>query len=78
MRYHLTPVRMAIIKNPQTGAGESVEEILPLSDEAAAAAVLNHKMETEVKFIKRRMRMPYTCLFSYSLRDKNGFVSFCF
>ena len=81
MRYHLTPVRMAIINNPQTtGGGESVEErkSYDWSDEAAAAALLNHKMETEVKFITRRMRMPNTCLLSYSLWDKNGYVGFCF
>ena len=26
MRYHLTPVRMAVIKNQQKGAGEDVEK----------------------------------------------------
>ena len=29
MRYHLTPVRMVINKNPQTNAGEGVERREP-------------------------------------------------
>ena len=29
MRYHLTPVRMAVIKNQQKGAGEDVEKREP-------------------------------------------------
>ena len=31
MRYHLTPFRMAIIKNQQTSAGENVEKREPFA-----------------------------------------------
>ena len=52
MRYHLTPVRMAIIKKLQTSAGEGVEKREPPCIAGRSVSWYNHYGEQYEDFLK--------------------------
>ena len=59
-RYHLTPVRMAIIKQQTTSAGKGMEKSEPYYTVAGNAELVQPLWKTVWNFLKKlKMELPY-------------------